>query len=127
MKYTSLFDLELVSFLQHSNIFLTFESFRRGASLIIFTVKLPKLCYNAVIDDKLQFQSLVCISCFREIGLSKRSHCLDIETAHNTVRNALYKSTEYSNSTLNCLSQLLGELDHVIDETKDNSDKVINA
>ena len=73
------------------------------------------------------FQSLVCISCFREIGLSKRTHCLDIETAHSTVQNALSKSIEYSNSTLSSLSQCLSELDQVIEETKENSDKVKNS
>ena len=70
------------------------------------------------------FQSLVCISCFREIGLSKRTHCLDIETAHSTLQNALCKSIEYTTTTQSSLSELLDKIDSIISETNDSSQKV---
>ena len=72
-------------------------------------------------------QSLVCISCFREIGLSKRTHCLDIETAYSTVQNALCKSVEYTATTQSSLSDLVNELDLMISETNDTSQKVRSA
>eukprot|EP00116_Pleurobrachia_bachei_P005354 sb/3465616/ len=77
----------------------------------------PFIMYNA--EDK----SLLCISCFREIGLSKRSHCLDIESAYSTVQGALGKSIEYTRGTLGSLSDLLAEIKALIAHTKDLSDK----
>lgn len=77
----------------------------------------PFIMFNA--EDK----SLVCISCFREIGLSKRTHCLDIETAYSTVQNAMCKSIEYTCTTQSSLSELVDKIDLMITETKDSSQK----
>ena len=66
----------------------------------------------------------MCISCFREIGLSKRTHCLDIETAYSTVQNAMCKSIEYTCTTQSSLSDLVDKIDLMITETKDSSQKV---
>ena len=79
-----------------------------------------------IIDDLLPRQSLVCISCFREIGLSKRTHCLDIESAYSSVQSALCKSIEYTTTTQGALHELLGTLDTMIAGV-DNTSKKVNT
>ena len=69
-------------------------------------------------------QALVCISCFRDISLSKRTHCTDIESAYSAVLNALTKSVEYTTNTQTSLNMTMQSLEKMIKDVQSTGDKV---